>query len=137
MAELTSSDQDYTNFYGYIGTIANPILSKVDAASGTEADKKLLKSEALTLRAWSFYMLVNKFAKAYNPATAATAPGIILMTEDKDIQTAQPKSTVEEVYQQILKDANEAIEIDGLPNALQQTCSLCRKGIGITQHAEV
>lgn len=29
MAELTSSDQDYTNFYGYIGTIANPILSKV------------------------------------------------------------------------------------------------------------
>ena len=39
------------------------------------------------------------------------------MTEDKDIQTAQPKSTVEEVYQQILKDANEAIEIDGLPNS--------------------
>jgi len=117
MAELTSSDQDYTNFYGYIGTIANPILSKVDAASGTEADKKLLKSEALTLRAWSFYMLVNKFAKAYNPATAATDPGIILMTEDKDIQTAQPKSTIEEVYQQILKDANEAIEIDGLPNS--------------------
>jgi starch-binding outer membrane protein, SusD/RagB family len=93
MAELTSSDQDYTNFYGYIGTIANPILSKIDAASGTEADKKLLKSEALTLRAWSFYMLVNKFAKAYNPATAATDPGIILMTEDKDIQTAQSKST--------------------------------------------
>lgn len=76
-----------------------------------------MKSEALTLRAWSFYMLVNKFAKAYNPATAATDPGIILMTEDKDIQTAQSKSTVEEVYQQILKDANEAIEIDGLPNS--------------------
>lgn len=117
MAELTSSDADYASFYGYIGTIANPILSKVDAASGTDADKKLLKSEALTLRAWSFYMLVNKFAKAYNPATAATDPGIILMTEDKDIQTAQPKSTIEEVYQQILKDANEAIELDGLPNS--------------------
>ena len=125
MAELTSSDADYASFsdadyasfYGYIGTIANPILSKVDAASGTEAEKKLLKSEALTLRAWSFYMLVNKFAKAYNPATAATDPGIILMTEDKDIQTAQPKGTIEEVYQQILKDANEAIELDGLPNS--------------------
>lgn len=115
MAELTSTDQDYTNFYGYIGTIANPILTKVDAATGTNSVKKQLKCEALTLRAWSFYMLVNKFAKAYNPATAATDPGIILMTEDKDIQTAQPKSTVEEVYQQILKDINEAIDLDGLP----------------------
>lgn len=115
MAELTSSDQDYTKFYGYIGTIANPILTKVDAATGTNSVKKQLKCEALTLRAWSFYMLVNKFAKAYNPATAATDPGIILMTEDKDIQTAQPKSTVEEVYQQILKDINEAIDQDGLP----------------------
>ena len=115
MAELTSTDQDYTNFYGYIGTIANPILTKVDAATGTNSVKKQLKCEALTLRAWSFYMLVNKFAKAYNPATAATDPGVILMTEDKDIQTAQPKSTVEEVYQQILKDINEAIDLDGLP----------------------
>ena len=116
MAELTSSDQDYTNFYGYIGTIANPILTKIDAASGSDTTKKQLKSEALTLRAWSFYMLINKYAKAYNPATATNDSGIILMTEDKDIQTPQPKSTVEEVYQQILKDVNEAIEIDGLPN---------------------
>ena len=115
MAELTASDQDYSAFYGYIGTIANPILNKIDAASGTEADKKRIKSEALTLRAWSFYMLVNKFAKAYNPATAVNDSGIILMTEDKDIQTAQSKSTVEEVYQQILKDINEAIDLNGLP----------------------
>lgn len=116
MAELTTSDNDYSNFYGYIGTIANPILTKIDAATGTDAAKKQLKCEALTLRAWSFYMLVNKYAKAYNPTTAASTPGIILMTEDKDIQTAQPKSTVEEVYTQILKDINEAIELDGLPD---------------------
>lgn len=115
MAELTSSDGDYSTYYGYIGTIANPILTKIDAATGSDAAKKQLKCEALTLRAWSFYILVNKFAKAYNPATAASDPGIILMTEDKDIQTSLPKSTVEEVYQQILKDINEAIEIDGLP----------------------
>lgn len=63
MAELTTSDNDYSDFYGYIGTIANPILTKIDAATGTDAAKKQLKCEALTLRAWSFYMLVNKYAK--------------------------------------------------------------------------
>ncbi len=116
MAELTSSDQDYTYYYGLIGRVANPILSQIDAASGDDATKKKLKCEALTLRAWSLYMLVNKFAKAYNPSTAEKDPGIIIMTEDKDIQEAQPKSTVQEVYDQILKDINEAIALDGLPN---------------------
>lgn len=116
MAELTSSDNDYTEFYGYIGKVANPILTKVDAATGSDAAKNQLKCEALTLRAWSLYMLVNKFAKAYNPATAANDPGIINMTEDKDIQTPQPKSTVQEIYEQILKDVNEAIELNGLPD---------------------
>ena len=116
MAELTASDGDYTNFYGYIGTIANPILTRVDETSGSEEAKKLLKSEALTLRAWSFYMLVNKFAAAYNPATAANTPGIILLTEDKDIQKTYPKSTVEETYTQILKDIDEALSIGGLPD---------------------
>lgn len=116
MAELTSSDADYTYYYGIIGTIANPILSQIDIASGSDSQKKQIKAEALVLRAWSLYMLVNKFAKAYNPSTASTDPGIIIMTEDKDIQTPQPKGTVQQVYDQILSDANEAIELNSLPD---------------------
>ena len=126
MAELTASDYDYTSFYGYIGTISNPILTKIDEAAGSETAKKQIKCEALALRAWSFYMLVNKFAKAYNPSTAANTPGIILMTEDKDIQTPQPKSTVEEVYAQILKDVNEAIDLGGLPDVAINKMRFCK-----------
>lgn len=116
MAALTATDEDYSLFYGFIGTIANPILSKVDAATGSESTKKQIKCEALALRAWSLYVLVNKFAKAYNPTTATTTPGIILMTEDKDIQTPQSKSTIADVYEQILKDINQAIDLGGLPD---------------------
>ena len=97
MAELTSSDADYSDLYKYIGTISNPILTQLPSASGTDAAKNQLKCEALTLRAWSHYLLVNKFAKAYNPATAATDRGIVIMTEDKDITEAQAQSTVKEV----------------------------------------
>ena len=46
-------------------------------------------------RAWAYYKLVNKFAKAYNTESAANDPGIIIMTEETDIQTPQPKSTVQ------------------------------------------
>lgn len=115
MAEQTSEDTQYSALYGYIGTICNPVLNQVDDAEGTDAKKNQLKCEALVLRAYCHYLLVNKFAKAYNPATASTDRGVIVMTEDKDISTPQEQSTVKEVYDQILKDCNEAIEIDGLP----------------------
>lgn len=116
MAELTSSDEQYSDFYGFIGRICNPILSRIDAAEGSDAKKKQLRCEALTLRAYFHYLLVNKFAKAYNPATAASDRGIIYMTEDKDITVPQEQNTVQEVYDGILKDINEAIELDGLPD---------------------
>ena len=116
MAELTSSDADYTDFYKIIGTISNPILNQIESADGTDAAKNQLKCEALALRAWSHFMLVNKFAKAYNPSTAATDRGIIVMTEDKDITAEQEQSTIQEVYDQILKDINEAIDLGGLPD---------------------
>ncbi len=126
MAELTSSDYDYTYYYGLIGKVANPVLSQIGMASGDEATKRKLKCEALTLRAWSLYMLVNKFAKAYNPSTASNDPGIIIMTEDLDIQDAQPKSTVQEVYDQILKDINEAIDQNGLPDKAVNKMRFCK-----------
>ena len=45
MAELTANDGDYSTFYGYIGTISNPILTKIDEASGSEAAKKQIKGQ--------------------------------------------------------------------------------------------
>lgn len=115
MAELTSSDGDYSDMYGIIGTIANPILSRVDEAEGTEAVKNQLKCEAWTLRAYFHYLLVNKFAKAYNPATAAEDGGIPYMTEDDDITAMPEKQTVQAVYDSILADAQRAIDLDALP----------------------
>ena len=114
MAELTTSDNDYTYYYEIIGRIANPILQQLDIAEGSEMEKKKLRSEALTLRAWALYMLVNKFAKAYSPATATKDPGIIIITEDMDITVPQPKSTVQEVYDRIIADCDEAIAAGGL-----------------------
>ena len=126
MAELTSSDADYTDFYKIIGTISNPILNQIESADGTDAVKNQLKCEALALRAWSHYMLVNKFTKAYNPSTAATDRGIVIMTEDKDITAEQAQSTVQEVYDQILKDINEAIDLGGLPNVAVNKMRMCK-----------
>lgn len=137
MAELTNSDSYYTKFYGYIGKICNPILNQIDAADGTDAKKNQLRCEALTLRAFCHYLLVNKYAKAYNPSTASSDRGIIVMTEDKDITVAQEQSTVQECYDQILADVNEAIELDGLPTVavnrerMSKACAYAVKALAL------
>ena len=115
MAELTSSDTEYTTCYEIIGRIANPILSHVGSASGDEQVKKQLRAEALVLRAYFHYLLVNKFAKAYNPATAAEDPGIPYVTEEQDITQPTVKETVQGVYDHILADVQEAIDLNALP----------------------
>lgn len=115
LAELTTSDNTYSTSYGIIGKISNAILSRVGDATGPESVKNQLKCEALVLRAYYHYILVNKFAKAYNPATAANDPAIPYLTEDWDISIPTKKATVKEVYDNIIADLDEAIQINALP----------------------
>ena len=113
--DLTASDSDYSSMYGYIGRVANPILTRVETATGSEARKNQLRAEAYTLRAWAQYILVNKFAAAYNPATAADTPGIPILLEDWDISEPTEVWTVAAVYDQILADCDAAIALNALP----------------------
>lgn len=115
LAELTSTDDDYRLLYGFIGTVANPILSSVGFATGDEAKKNQIKAEALCLRAWAEFLLVNKYAAAYNPATAEDTPGIVYLMEDWDISLPPEKWSVKKVYDQIVADCDAAIALNALP----------------------
>ena len=95
-AALTDSDDIYSNLYGIIGKVANAVLSNVDAATGDPLNAKQVKAEALVLRAWCHYILVNLYAKAYDPATAATTPGIVYMLETSDLVAPHEKITIEQ-----------------------------------------
>lgn len=137
MAELTSSDSEYSDLYGYIGRISNAILSKVDDAKGDEILKRQLKCEALVMRAYFHWLLINKFAKAYNPASAANDPGLIYMTETMDITQAHSPVTVQQFYENILSDVDQAIELDGLPEAavnrmrMNKACAYAVKALAL------
>ena len=93
-------------YYRCIGN-ANALIENIDAASGTDADKKRLKAEALTMRAWSYFNLVQLFGKRYAAGAVNSQPGVSMPLKTLDIKL--PRSTVEEVYTQINKDLDEAM----------------------------
>lgn len=112
---LTNVDALYTDCYSKIGKIANPILQNIDKSTGDDKLRKQVKAEALVIRAYMHYIVAQKFAKAYNPATAAEEPCIIYMKETTDILAKSPLNTQQEVYENIIKDLDEAIALNALP----------------------
>jgi hypothetical protein len=104
---LMNSSSFYNQAYNYINRW-NTIISLVDNSTGDEKTKQLAKAEAKIYRAYDHFLLVNTYAKAYDPQTAATDGGICIM--DKFDLEAQPsKSTVAQVYEFIQKDIEEAL----------------------------
>ncbi|WP_418361134.1 RagB/SusD family nutrient uptake outer membrane protein [Sphingobacterium detergens] len=70
------------------------------------------KGEALAVRAYNHFILVNLFAQHYSKANASTDLGVTYA--DKPEVTLDPKydrNTVQEVYNHIIRDLDEAIPL--------------------------
>ncbi len=98
---------DYRFYYKIIGN-ANVIIANIDNATGPDSDKKMIKAQALTYRAWAHFNLVQLFGKRYDANNKPnTQLGVPLMIE---ISTeGLPRATVEDVYTQINLDLDDAI----------------------------
>ncbi|MFH7019188.1 RagB/SusD family nutrient uptake outer membrane protein [Flavobacterium sp. FlaQc-47] len=104
---LMTGSSFYNQAYNYINRW-NTIISLVNDSDGDAATKQLAKAEAKIYRAYDHFLLVNTYAKAYDPQTAAKDGGICIM--DKFDLEAQPaKSTVAQVYDFIQKDIEDAL----------------------------
>ncbi|RYZ49765.1 MAG: hypothetical protein EOP49_15485, partial [Sphingobacteriales bacterium] len=95
-------------YYRVVGN-ANALIENIDAASGPEGDKIQLKAEAKTMRAWAYFNLVQLFAKRYQAGAVNSQPGLSMPLSAKQVRL--PRASVEEVYAQINKDLDEAIQL--------------------------
>lgn len=113
-AALTLNDAPYEGLYRIIST-ANIALIQADKASGDAMLLKQIKAEAYIIRAYLHYRLVNIYAKAYDPATAATDGGIPYVNTI-EFEKENAKNTVQEVYDNILSDIEASLALDALPD---------------------
>ena len=106
--DLDSPDWYWKSCYEAIAA-ANQALEIIEA-SPLKAQLNAHKGEALVARAYAHFMLVTLFAKAYDPATAASDPGIPYVTvPEKEILVQYDRKTVAYVYEMIEKDLKEGL----------------------------
>lgn len=99
------SPDRYKGVYSSIAKV-NTILGRLDASELTEEEKKTVKAEALFLRAFYYFDLVQHWG------------GVPLMLQEvtTEAEAFAAKSPAEDVYKQVLTDVSEAISL-GLPVA--------------------
>lgn len=83
---------------------ANNILANVDGLVGSQTDKDNLKGQALALRAYNYFYLVNLWQHTYKGHEST--PAVPIYTEPTT--EGKPRATVQEVYTLILADLKEA-----------------------------
>lgn len=111
----------YAHYYSKI-YLVNNVIEEVMKGTGDETYKKAIRGEALMIRAYCYFSLVNLFGMHYNPATSANDLGVPLLTE---VATANrptfPRSTVKEIYDQIDKDMTEGLSLMKAGSAFLRT----------------
>ena len=114
--EFTGIDQDtpsqyWTSTYDAIAH-ANEVLAVIDDLPGDRSHKNAVKGEALLTRAYGHFMLVNLFAKHYDPQTADSDLGIpyVLEPETVFIKT-YTRNSVEEVYERVEADLLDGLDL--------------------------
>lgn len=97
---------------------ANNLLNNVDNMTIPEAAKTKAKSEARFLRAWSYFWMVRVF-------------GEIPLQLDNNMNYNLPKSSIKDVYTQIVEDLQYAIDNlpDGLSTSVGRPSKMSAKGV--------
>lgn len=97
-------EYSYNRIYTY-----NVIISNVmNSTNATEEHKKQIRAEALMGRAFEYLTLVNAYANHYDKDKASTDPGVPLMLDENINKTNLQRASVQQVYDQIKLDLDEA-----------------------------
>lgn len=96
-------------YYTWVSN-ANYILAAKETMSGETPDINYVMGQVYAIRAYSYFMLAQSFARTYKGHESE--PCCPIYTEPTVAGTqGKPRSTVQEVYDQILSDINTAIDL--------------------------
>ena len=103
------SNDLWTAYYTWIAN-ANYLLAACQSMSGTTAEKNYVKGQAYAIRAYSYFMLAQSFARTYKGHE--NDPCVPLFTRKVWEGSASAlRSTVSQVYAQIDADIEQAVNL--------------------------
>ncbi|ASZ09641.1 RagB/SusD family nutrient uptake outer membrane protein [Chitinophaga pendula] len=111
VGDLISEDPGSTAYAKYYKWImgCNAVLDNIDKAIGTQWEKDRVKGEALAVRAFYYFRLANLYGEPYNQRPQSLC--VPLKLNSGITEAPMQQQTVKEVYDQVVKDLNEAVRL--------------------------
>lgn len=110
ISEVEESDPTWSRLYKHINAM-NAILVELDEKFAGVEGYGRSRGEALFLRAFYYFYLVNFYALPYDKSTGGADPGVPLKTSGKVEDKNWERATVGTVYGQIIKDLQDAVTL--------------------------
>lgn len=104
--DSATAEFPWVRFYSVIFYL-NQIINEGAKTMADSPEKRQILAEAYALRAYTYFDMVNLYAKPYNSATASTDRGVPLNLE-MDIEAVLKPSSVQAVYDLIHADMSKA-----------------------------
>lgn len=91
----------------------NVVLDMIDKVRGVENERENVRGQALAMRSYYYFMLVNLFGQPYNAAGVdiTTSPGVELILSPVVHDAYPTRSSVARVYEQIETDLLKALPL--------------------------
>lgn len=108
---IATNFRAYDLWSGYYTLLqnANYIIKNDASMDQNDTDMKFVMGQAYGIRAFSYFMLAQNFARTYKGHESD--PCVPIYTEPTEAGTqGKPRATVAEVYEQIVADINKAVE---------------------------
>lgn len=106
---LTGYARPYENRYKNI-MACNTVIEAAGTMTGNQAKIHACLAQAHTLRAFSYFCLVNWYGLPYNSATADKDMGVVIRLKSEVTRDEPTRSSVAQVYKQINDDLDKALE---------------------------
>lgn len=115
------SDPIWEGTYKRLYTLNAVINNVLDSEDATQAEKRMLRAEAMVTRAFEYLCLITCYAPAYDKVTASTDYGLPWVNSEDVNDIDYDRSSVEEIYANIRKDLDEAgpFLLDYCPNTFR------------------
>jgi hypothetical protein len=102
----------YAHYYRRIKG-CNVVLEMIDGVRGDEGERENVRAQALAMRSFYYFMLVNLFAQPYNAPgiDRETAPGVELILSSVVKDEYPRRASIKKIYDQIEADLMKALPL--------------------------
>ena len=116
--DIEQDDEEWLRLYEHVFESLMVEEDMLEGVSGSEQEAQKIIAELKVHRAAAYFALVNLYSVQYDSLTAKSDLGVPIHANAQSVEAATPRASVQEVYNEVIRNLTEAIEMNALEESV-------------------